>query len=98
MVGEEGGCNVGDLRLPSSVITLVRLASGDDTAGCCDGTSASSLSTALLVIDGAPEGPSEVDGRGLGSALCPLEPGILFLIEPLKDLADSRVSVLLKDG
>jgi len=67
MVGEEGGC--GDLRLPSSVMTLDLLASGDGAAGCCDGTSASSFSAVLLVMDGAPEGPSDVDGRGLGSAL-----------------------------
>lgn len=44
-------------------------ASGDPTTGCCEGTSASSFSAAELVMDGTPEGPSDVDGRGLGSVL-----------------------------
>ena len=96
IVGEDGGCSRGELG-----VSVASASALPDAAGCTEGTSASSFSAGVLVSEGGPDvggGFSEpVEGLGLASTLLSL-PGILLLIDPLKDLADSRVSDRLKDG
>lgn len=101
ILGDEGGSRPGEGG-PSTLLPIVDCGdTGDDGAGCWDGTSASSFSAVVLVSESGPPGVPGielVETLGLASALLSLDPGILFLMEPRKDLVDSRVSALLKDG